>query len=151
VPPASSCVDFAFGVPSDVVQSPYPEKIVIAFQKQFQSAESNYGDAYLAASARQARNSDPAWHLFATDGDVTVESVCLKQVRYGSELEAEVLSFRGPLDEEATPIAPVPITTQVETSAEYHLSGQPVQTVRILWQLVQQDNQWKIEKISTIG
>jgi hypothetical protein len=150
VPPASSCVDFAFGVPSDVVQSPYPEKIVIAFQKQFQSAESNYGDAYLAASARQARNSDPAWHLFATDGDVTVESVCLKQVRYGSELEAEVLSFRGPLDEEATPIAPVPITTQVETSAEYHLSGQPVQTVRILWQLVQQDNQWKIEKISAI-
>jgi hypothetical protein len=150
VPPASSCVDFAFGVPSDVVQSPYPEKIVLAFHKQFQSSDSNYGAAYLAAPARQARDSDPAWHLFATGRDATVESVCLKRVRYGSELEAEILAFRGPLDEEATPVAPTPITTQVETWAEYQQPGQPVQLTRILWQLVQQDNQWKIEKILAI-
>jgi hypothetical protein len=147
VPPVSSCVDFAFGLPPDVAQSPYPEKIVLAFHKQFQSADSNHGAAYLTESARQMRDSDPAWRLFSMGRGSAVERVCLKRLGYGSELEAEVLSFSPPLGDQATPEIPAPITTQVETWAEYHIAGQPMEPTRILWQLAKQDNQWKIQGI----
>jgi len=147
VPPISSCVDFAFGLPPDVAQSPYPEKIVLAFHKQFQSAESSYGAAYLTESAREERDSDPAWRLFTVGRGLVVERVCLKRLRYGSELEAEILSFMPPLGDQATPETPTPITTQVETWAEYHIAGQPVEATRIRWELVKQDNRWRIQHI----
>jgi hypothetical protein len=150
VPPVSSCVDFAFGLPTDVAQSPYPEKIVLAFHKRFRSAESTYGATYLTESARQLRKSDPAWRLFAIDRAPPVDHFCLKRLRYGSELEAEILSFAGPIGEQATPEAPQPITTQVETWAEYHIPGEPVVLTRVLWELLKEENQWKIVKILAI-
>lgn len=150
VPPVSSCVDFAFGLPSDVAQSPYPEKIVLAFHKQFQSAESNYGAAYLAESARAVRDSDPAWRLFAAGQGPAIEQVCLKRIRYGSDLEAEILSTSLLRGDGPTPEAPAPITTQVETWAEYHIAGQPMEPTRIRWELVKQDNRWKITGILAI-
>lgn len=147
VPPVSSCVDFAFGLPSDVAQSPYPEKIVLAFHRQFQSTESSYGAAYLTETARQARNGDPAWGLFATGRGLVIERICLKRLRYGSDLEAEVLTAIPPLGDQPTPETPTPMTTQVETWAEYHIAGQPMEPTRIRWELVKQDNRWKISGI----
>ena len=71
-------------------------------------------------------------------------------MRYGSELEAEIRSFNTSLSAQVTGEEPTPITTQVETVAQYQISGEGVRQVRFKWQLVQQGNEWKIDDIIEI-
>ncbi|MBN1641839.1 MAG: hypothetical protein JXA09_11450 [Anaerolineae bacterium] len=150
VEPASSCIGFAFALPEDVVQSPYPEKIVVAFHQAFRNAVGDYGAAYLTENAQTARGKKPAWDLFAKLRQPAVEDVCIKTLRYGSELEAEIRSFNTSLSAQVTGGQPPPITTQVETVAQYQIPGQGVQQRRVVWQLVQEGNEWKIEDILEI-
>jgi len=57
-------------------------------------------------------------------------------------MEAEIQSFSPPEGEE-----PPPITTQVETWAEYHVEGQAIRQTRFVWKLIKEDNAWKIDGI----
>jgi hypothetical protein len=150
VDPASSCIGFAFGLPVDVVQSPFPEKIVMAFHQAFRSSDSDYGSAYLTENAKAVRPSDPAWDVFVKLRQPAIENVCIKTLRYGSELEAEVRSFNTSISTQVTGGEPTPITTQVETVVQYQIPGQGVQQRRVVWQLIQKGNEWKIEDILEI-
>jgi hypothetical protein len=128
IDPISVCLDFAFGMPENVAQSPYPEKVVMAFQKSFAGSR-EYALSFLTAEAKQVLGSmDPGW----------LHSPCVTQVSYGphSELESEVQSFE--VGEES------PIRAQVGTQLIYR-SEQQVRQAELTWRLVRIDNAWKIE------
>jgi hypothetical protein len=149
VPPVSSCLDFAFGLPADVTQSPFPEKIVMAFHQQFGSQESDYGAIYLTEDAKSARQTDPDWVLFDQRQPV-VRDVCITQLRYGHELETEIKSFDASVQSQEAGQKPVPIMTQVETRAEYYIVGQTPRTTTVVWELVKTDDVWQINDILSI-
>ena len=150
VEPTSSCVGFAFGMPADVAQSPFPEKIVMAFHRQFRDQAAGHGDAFLTDSAKDARAGEPDWDLFSLSSQSSAQRAqraCVKTLRYGSELDSEIRSFGASIDSQGTDQKPAPITTQVETQAEYHLAGDKVKLVRIVWEMVKEDDGWKINDI----
>lgn len=128
IDPTSVCLDFAFGMPENVEQSPYPEKVVMAFQKSF-AVNREYALNLLTSKAKEVLTSmDPAW----------LHDPCATEVSYGphSELESEVQSFA--VGEES------PIRAQVGTQLIYP-SGQQKRQAELTWRLVRIDNAWKIE------
>lgn len=149
VPPVSSCIDFAFGLPSDVTQSPFPEKIVMAFHKKFGTLEDDYGATYLTEEAKSARKTDPDW-VFFDQRQPVVRNVCITQLRYGHELETEIKSFDASVQSQEAGQKPVPITTQVETRAQYDVVGQTPHTTTVVWELVKTDDIWQINDILSI-
>ena len=140
IAPASSCLDLGFGLPPDVSQSPYPEKIVMAFHERLLSEENSYGDEFLTSSALEKRPSHTAWRLFAPPGQHLLQAPCIKEVRYEppAETSSQASSFGGAEGSE-----PSLITAQVTTRAEY----QPGQPTWVVWQLVQEENAWKINDV----
>jgi hypothetical protein len=151
VEPISSCIDFAFGLPEDVAQSPYPEKIVMAFHRQYIEQPVEYGSAFLTEHAKTRRANDPEWNLFTPSRAPVIERVCVKSLRYGSELEAEVESFETSVDRQDAGEEPPPIVTRVETWAEYAAPGYDTERTRVIWELIRVDNHWQINDILDIG
>jgi hypothetical protein len=150
VTPVSSCVDFAYGLGEDIAQSPYPEKIVMAFHKQFRAQDADYGALYLTERARLQREAAPEWTLFGLNRLPPVQSVCIKELRYGNEMSAEMQSYRTSITTQGSGQKPPPITTQVETRAEYRVQGRPVTQTTIVWELIKDEDVWKINDILQI-
>ena len=150
VPPTSTCIDFAHGMPTDVADSPYPEKIVMAFQKTFM-VEPNYGRDLLTASAREARQSLASgndWNYFGG----AIGDVCVQMVSYGppAETDAEITAF----DAAEVKIQSV-IRAQVETLTVHEIVGQTYpQEVKATWSLVREEQEeseqgrWKIDSVA---
>jgi hypothetical protein len=162
--PDSICIDFAHGMPENLAESPYPEKIVIAYHKTF-SQDPGYGRIYLTTSAQNQPGSGGAWRTFGP----STRDVCVKRISYGpaAETESEMQSF-GTTDGEVTAGAEVqltpsaqafpqgvsPIRARVQTRATYKLPGiNEPQTIQIEWSLVRetrpagQQEVWKIDSI----
>ena len=153
VPPTSTCIDFAHGMPADVGDSPYPEKIVMAFQKTFM-VEPNYGRGLLTASAREARQN-PAqnnpWHYFGR----AVTDTCVQIVSYGppDETKAEITAF-----DAAEVRIQSTIRAQVETLTVHRIAGQDSsQEIKATWSLVREEQEesqqgrWKINSVTVDG
>jgi hypothetical protein len=139
--PDSSCLGLGFGLPPDVSQSPYPEKIVMAFHEKFLSEENSYGDGFLTPSASKKRASDANWRLFAPQSRPLLQAPCIKEIRYDppAETSSKASSFGGAEGSE-----PPQITAQVTTVVEY----QPGKPKQVVWLLVQEENTWKINDVS---
>jgi len=140
--PVSSCVDFAFGMPADVFQSPYPEKIVLAFQKQFRS-ESGSDSKFLTEDARKRRKNEANWRIFAQPDSDTVQAICVKRLSYNpaTETKTEIQAFAQGSGE---------ATTVVEAWAEYEIADEGTKKLGIEWELIRKDNVWKIDNIRSV-
>jgi hypothetical protein len=138
VSPVSSCLDFAYGMPDNLLQSPYPEKIVMAFHKQYTDAARNYGEAFLTQDAQEQRKKSADWDIFGRD----TSGACVTQISYNpeSETQSEIQVF-----DQGSGHA----TTVVETWGEYHLAGGSVRK-KIDWEMVRDDNVWRIQGIRSI-
>jgi hypothetical protein len=171
VHPVSSCIDFAYGMPEDLVQSPYPEKIAMAFHRQ-SMLEPDLGSNLLTPDARQRRAAGKVWKYFdpGTWGPTT--DICVKLVSYGppDETEAEIRSFAQAEDQRITDFEArsqpeiqtqstiqaiprrSPIEAEVETWTEYTAQGKQPQIVKVVWTLVREEEQgvWKINDVREI-
>jgi hypothetical protein len=151
VPPTSTCIDFAYGMPTDVADSPYPEKIVMAFQKVFM-VDPDYGRNLLTPYARAARqNQAPSnpWNSF----NKAVTDVCVQIVSYGpsAETDAEITAF----DNAAEVKIQTAIQAQVETLAVYQVAGQTYpQEIKATWTLIREEQEqgqqgrWRIDSVA---
>jgi len=172
VQPIATCIDFAYGMPPDLTHSPYPEKIVMAFQKTFAQGPDN-GSAFLTPGARNRRNRDSVWRLFESG----TTNVCVQLISYGppDETQAEITSFgvadaqrvtdlqaqsQPEIQTEATiQAAPqtYPIMAQVDTWAIHEIPGRQPQTVKVRWTLMREEvqegeqGQWKIDNVQEIN
>jgi hypothetical protein len=142
VAPVSSCVDFGFGMPADLLRSPYPEKLVMAFHKQFTS-EPGFGSQLLTQEAQQRRDTEPRWSLFSSTGPGKAQGACVKELRYSpsTETQAEIQLFEQGGGEPHT---------FVETSAQYGISDTETQKLWIEWELIRKGEEWKIDDIRSI-
>jgi hypothetical protein len=174
VPPSSSCIGFAHSIPADTTKSPYPEKIVMAFQRTF-NQDPGFGGSYLTAGAQERRKTGDAWRHFAPERS----GVCVRLVSYGppEETESEIRAFgeadlQGVTDLEArsqsgvttqatvqAPAGTPPIRAQVETW--HQAPGESPGEIRLRWTLVRQESkdeqdgpstegQWKIDDVREI-
>jgi hypothetical protein len=162
--PDSVCIDFAHGMSSDVTESPYPEKIVLAYHKTF-NQDPLLSASLLTENAQRKEGSD-LWSVFVPN----TRDVCITQISYGPprETESEVLSF-GEANEQITTdiqarentgdspdLTPEakPIQALVKTTASYKLPGQnEKQTFQIEWNLVRDaasDGELEVWKIDSI-
>jgi hypothetical protein len=86
-PPAEAGVEFTFGVPEDVTQSPYPEKVVLAFYLAL-GQNKTLAEAYLSEDSelKNAVGSDS----FGTEasGD-QIQKVLVKSVEYTPDPQKE--------------------------------------------------------------
>jgi hypothetical protein len=164
VQPVSSCIGFAHGIPADVAVSPYPEKIVMAFEQTF-NRDPGLSSSLLTADAQKSRTTGCIGQYFA----LSAKDVCVKLVSYGppDETESEIRAFGEAdtqgvtdlqaLDQpevktqatlEATPSTRL-IKAQVET---WHtVLGQPSQVIKIRWTLVREEKTDGEEGTSTEG
>ena len=150
LPPTSTCIDFAYGMPADVADSPYPEKIVMAFQKTFM-VEPNHGNDLLTPGAKGARQSPTPgnhWNYFTG----AVAGTCVQIVSYGpsNETSAEITAF----DAAKIKVQSI-IRAQVETLAVHEIAGSNrPQEVKATWSLVREQQEegklgrWRIDNVT---
>jgi hypothetical protein len=150
--PDRVCIDFAYDTPPDVQESPYPEKIVMAFHKTF-NQEPQFGKDYLTEDAKNDSSpGDESWGVFSA----RTRDQCVKRVSYipAEETSSEVQSFGGADDPSAATTAPSPIQAIVQTSGEYVLPGSDrPQPIDVEWTLIRETTDpgepemWKIAKV----
>jgi hypothetical protein len=159
VPPDSSCIGFAHGIPTNVAESRYPEKIVMAFLTTF-DREPDFGDSFLSTSGTQSRASGCIRQHFAR----TAQPVCVKLVSYGpsNELKSEIRAFGQAQDQLITDLQvlsqdPIPtrvsldtptISAQVET---WHTVPGLSEVIKVRWRLVRAERDGAQEGTSTVG
>jgi hypothetical protein len=166
--PDSACIGFAHDITPELAKSPYPEKIVMAYQETF-NRDPDFGTNYLTQEAQKSARTANPWRIFGP----STQNVCVKQISYGpaDETESEIKSFGAANEEAVTDIqirenpdlTPQPsqeakeITAQVKTTATYKLAGKnEPQTVRIEWNLVREPEStgeqqvWRIDSIREI-
>jgi hypothetical protein len=159
VPPASSCIGFAHGIPADVAESPYPEKIVMAFLHTF-NRDPSFGDNFLSADGKQSRRSGCIGQHFAR----TAQNVCVKLVSYGppNEIKSEIRAFGQAQDQQITDLQVLTqdstptrvimdtptISAQVET---WHTILGQSEMIKVQWRLVRAEVDDANEGTSTVG
>jgi hypothetical protein len=146
-PPQSICLAFAFGVPDDVGNSPYPEKIVMAFHARLLSEIDGYPDAFLTQNAR----NDPDWVIL--QGRLGAGQIpCVTRIVYDppAETASTAQSFDDAPSQEAVGQDPSPIRAKVTTLARYGSLDPSEEGTFVVWDLVQIDNAWKIDGIHEI-
>jgi len=141
VAPASSCIDFAFGIPANLTVSPYPEKVVLAFQEQSMVGPA-YGSVFLTDKATRERQSDPNWLLFRADL-ATPTTVCVSKLTYNpaAERKAEIQALEQGTGQ---------IRTVVTTEATYIVAGAGTRQLRIEWQMLRDADIWRIDGIGSM-
>jgi hypothetical protein len=140
VAPVSSCIDFAFGLPSNLAVSPYPEKVVLGFQEQTLVGPT-YGSAFLTDKAAQERQSDANWFLFRADL-AKVDRVCVSKLAYNPAAESMA-------ETQALEQGTGQIRTVVETEAIY-VAGADIRKLRIEWQMLRDADIWRIDGIRSV-
>jgi hypothetical protein len=128
-PPVESSVEFAFGKPKDVINSPYPEKIILAFYKDINT------DAaldYLSQAGRE-RLLRGELDLGSPWARSRIDKALVRELRYdppspgSTETTVSVrVSFRSTTDEES-------------------------EVVELSWILVQEEGLWKMDHSSRVS
>lgn len=127
VSPFGSAVDFPEGVPLDILDTPYPEKIALAFYKTF--GKNDAKPTLLEYLTAQASNELMAGRLrygspFPLD---QVDYAVVKELGYYPTQD----------DSEATVV-----TVKVVFASK---SGQKSPLTEIRWSLIRQENRWKVD------
>ena len=172
VQPIATCIDFAYGMPEDLSDSPYPEKIVMAFHNTFPE-DPEQSATFLSPGAIERRKRDPVWRLYDSPG----AKACVQLVSYGppDETNAEITSYgiadaqrvtdlqaqtQPEIQTQATQQAApqsLPIMAYVETWAVHETPGQQAETVKVLWTLMREEvqegkeGQWKIDDVRRVN
>lgn len=141
VAPTLSCIDFAFGRPEALSESPYPEKIVIAFLQEFTEGPL-FGSQYLTDQAKRDQQNDSFgyWRPFASD--TALPTLCIKELSYDpdSETQVQVQAIEERIGQ---------VTANVET--RIILSNDQNSTeLKAVWQMLKQDNIWKIHQLASV-
>jgi hypothetical protein len=149
-PPDSVCIDFAHGMPEQLAESPYPEKIVMAFHDTF-NQDPLFGAGFLTENAQKSRGSG-SWQIFGPG----TRDACIKQISYepAEATVSEIESFGSGESPNPTATLAQPIRSVIQTSGTYKLPNinQP-QPIQIEWTLVRkpsppgQQEVWLIDSI----
>ena len=142
VGPSSSCLDFAFGMPEALDESPYPEKIVIAFLRKFTQGPL-FGGQYLTDQADDARQDDPHGYWAFFDPGTPFPYVCIKELGYSPDFETQA-------QVEALEQGVGQVTANVDTRITLSNDQQQKQEIRATWQMLKQDNVWKIDRLVSV-
>jgi hypothetical protein len=125
--PIGAAVDFPSGIPEDILDTPYPEKIVLAFYQTLgrSDAEPKVTD-YLTAQAADEFNKGRLWYGSPYPLD-QLKLAVVKELRYYATEDAAQAAV-------------------VELQVVFHSTGGEKSTpVEVRWTLVRVDNQWKMD------
>ena len=135
LPPAEASIEFAFGMPTDILNTPYPEKLVLAYYQQLlagdgdaQSYLTEYGQQLFAAG--QLDYGSP-WGLAETT------RVLVQEISY-APTAANVAST---VNEGSGPSA-----AQVRVKALFYGPQGLARLREILWHVVREGTQWKLHE-----
>jgi hypothetical protein len=170
--PSQVCLDFAYGQPQNVDASPYPEKVLMAFYRNF-TTEDAY--SFLTQDAQAKLRNPPSgseWAKIAPWPRLSITDACVKELIYNPATEtqvqaemvaqaeqtrdalatAEAIATRCacpqaectclPTPTAETKSAPVWVTARVE----YQLENQKEQ-LWLQWGLVKVKNSWRIDQV----
>jgi hypothetical protein len=160
IAPVSTCLDFSHGIPGNVSQTPYPEKVIMAFQKSYAGGLEGALDFLTPEAQDKWRPQDHPW---------IQQDPCVKQIRYGpydlarseirsysaaeeqsvTEAEKQRISADEARSTKQAPAQKIPITAQIETRIQYS-SGQQTKQVELRWRLTQVDSAWKITHVEEL-
>lgn len=169
VAPIQSCLDFAYDQPKDVNQSPYPEKILMAFYQNFTS---DAAFSFMTDEAKaNLRSGYGFWKNVAPWPRTAVTGVCVKELNYNPDeaTQAEAAMLIQAQQEQiaqATAAAAgvcncpqpqctcAPTPTQpivsppvwVVARVEYSLQNQ-TQEIKLQWGLVKINGVWRISQV----
>jgi len=127
LPPTGSKVDFPEGIPEDILDTPYPEKIVLAFYETLGKLDADPAIIeYLTSQAADLFNRGQLWYgsPFALD---QLKFAVVKELRYYAT-------------EDASQAAVV-----VVQLVFHNANGDKSPLVEVRWTLVRVDNQWKMD------
>ncbi len=127
LPPTGSMVDFPSGIPEDILDTPYPEKIVLAFYQTFGKAGADpVIIEYLTAQAADEFMKGKLWYgsPFALD---QLKLAVVKELRYYATEDASQAAV---------------VVVQV---VFHNASGEQSPLIEVRWTLVRVDNQWKMD------
>ncbi|MDY7039527.1 MAG: hypothetical protein SVX38_01540 [Chloroflexota bacterium] len=127
--PIESSVEFAFGKPKDVLNSPYPEKIVLAF---YQDINTDAALDYLSADGRE-RLIRGELDLGAPWSRSRIAKTLVRELRY-------------------IPPAVGSPETQVSVRVSFRpTTGEESEVVELTWVLIQEGGFWKMDQSSRTG
>jgi len=120
-------VDFPEGIPEDILDTPYPEKIVLAFYQSLGKADADPATIeYLTAQAADQLTKGGLWYGSPFPPD-QLKLAVVKELRYYAT-------------EDASQAAVV-----VVQLVFHNTSGEKSSLIEVTWTLVRVDNQWKMD------
>jgi hypothetical protein len=127
VSPFGSAVDFPEGVPATILDTPYPEKIVLAFYKTF--GKTDVKPTILEYLTTRATNEMSAGRL-----------------KYGSPYPLDQISYAAVKELGYYPTQDNSQTTVVTVKVVFaSKTGQKSALTEVRWQLERQENRWKMD------
>ena len=138
--PASSEVVFAFGIPSDVLDTPYPEKLVLGFYKALAQKQSSTikPEAFLTGQALIEYNRGNLLYFGFPDASVDMTKVKITRLSYAPQTEA--------FDASVTVLGQQPrlLTVKVKFAARKGAAAAETQQP-IQWVTTLVNGKWKID------
>lgn len=138
-PPISQRVTFAFGMPSDILESPYPEKIVLGFYEMLgQPSPLIHPREFLTGQALQEydRGNFPYFGLSAAPGVIT--DLRVTSLQYYPEAEEEDV-LRSPFGEQPRFMI-ISLTIEAWKGYSFIRSAKPIE-----WITTWVNGKWKID------
>ena len=138
--PASSEVVFAFGMPSDVLDTPYPEKLVLGFYKALAQKQSSTikPEAFLTGQALIEYNRGNLLYFGFPDASVDMTKVKITQLSYAPQTEA--------FDASVTVLGQQPRLLTVSVDFEFPAGASVAKTPQpVQWATILVNGKWKID------
>ena len=135
LPPAEASIEFAYGIPDDILDTPYPEKLVLAFYMRLKGDV----DPYLTEQARkrlaagQLDYGSP-WPL------EKLQKVLVQEISYVPD-SGDIASASAP--------AGAPPAAQVRARVLFLGPGGESILRSVQWHLIQQENRWKLHDVAS--
>lgn len=172
VAPIQTCLDFAYGQPKDILKTPYPEKILMAFFANLTNDQAVY-QFLTQTAADDLRIQRDAWGKITPWPRLSLTGICVKELRYAPDQEAAVQQQMVIVAEktrdaqkvlEVTPapcsncpqpectcpptptLEPISDPVWVTSAVEYTLIDQ-TKTMYIQWGLVKVNDVWRINQV----
>jgi hypothetical protein len=125
--PTGAAVDFPSGIPEDILDTPYPEKIVLAFYQTFGKPDADpIITKYLTARAADEFIEGKLWYGLPFPLD-QLKFAVVKELRYYATEDASQAAV-------------------VEVQVVFHnTSGEKSSLIEVPWTLVRIENQWKMD------
>ena len=145
--PVSSRVTFAFGMPGDILDSPYPEKIVLGFYENLMSTTQEISPAqFLTGEAMIVYNQIPQdrskWSYFGIDGVTAKDRIAdlkVTELKYSPEVES--------YDPSITILGEDPQYMIVSVEFDVFVNGRFFRTEQpVVWITKLVNGKWRIER-----